>query len=109
MKKLAMAATLAIGLASTPLSGQPSAQARYTTAGTPIGTLLTDPAARAVLARRFPVLLQSKAVTSGRANRFTLRTLKRFKPAIFTDTALAGADADLPPCRDVEQLEDQLQ
>ena len=90
MKKLAIALTLSISLLAAPLS----AQARYSTARTPIGTLLADPDARAVLARRFPVLLQSKAVTSGRANRFTLRTLKRFKPAVFTDAALAAADTD---------------
>lgn len=94
MKKLAIAITLSISLLAAPLSGQAGAQARYSTARTPIGTLLADPAARAVLARRFPVLLQSKAVTSGRANRFTLRTLKRFKPAVFTDAALAAADTD---------------
>ena len=94
MKKIALAASLAISLLATPLSGQAGAQGRYSTARTPIGTLLADPAGRAVLTRRFPVLLQSKAVTSGRANRFTLRTLKRFKPAVFTDAALAAADAD---------------
>ena len=94
MKKLAIALTLSISLLAAPLSGQAGAQARYSTARTPIGTLLADPDARAVLARRFPVLLQSKAVTSGRANRFTLRTLKRAKPAVFTDSALAATDAD---------------
>ncbi len=94
MKKLAMALTIALCMQAAPVSGQASAQAPFTTARTPIGTLLADPAARAVLARRFPLLLQSKAVMSGRANRFTLRTLKRAKPAVFTDSALAATDAD---------------
>ena len=94
MKNFAMAMTLALSLLAAPVSGQSGAPARYSTARTPIGTLLADPAGRAVLARRFPMLLQSKAVMSGRANRFTLRTLKRAKPAIFTDAALAAADAD---------------
>lgn len=95
MKKIAMAMTLALCMQAAPLRGQVSAQAPYTTARTPIGTLLADPAARAVLARRFPALIQSKAVISGQANRFTLRTLKRAKPAVFTDAALAATDADL--------------
>lgn len=94
MNKLSAAVVLAMALLTTPVIGEAAPAAHYSTARTRIGTLLADPAARAVIARRFPMLLQSKAVTSGQANRFTLRILKRFKPAIFTDTALAEADAD---------------
>ncbi|UVO53674.1 hypothetical protein [Sphingomonas sp. SUN039] len=66
----------------------------YSTAVTKIGTLLADPAAKAVIARRFPMLVKSRAVASGMANGMTLKNLKQFKPDVFTDAALAATDAD---------------
>lgn len=94
MRSSIFSAAIAAALLAAPALAQTSPQTRYSTATTRIGTLLADPAARAVIARRFPLLLQSKPVTSGMANRMTLRSLKRFKPAVFTDAALAAADAD---------------
>jgi para-nitrobenzyl esterase len=94
MRKFAALAALAITLAMSPAIAEAPVQTHYSAASTPIGTLLADPAARAAIGRRFPMLLQSKAVTSGMANRMTLRSLKHFKPAIFTDAALAAIDAD---------------
>ena len=67
----------------------------YTSAQTPIGTLLADPSAKAAVARQFPELIASHAVASGMANRMTLRSLKRFRPNMFTDARLAALDADL--------------
>jgi para-nitrobenzyl esterase len=94
MRKFAALAALAITMAMSPAIADAPVQTHYSAASTPIGTLLANPAARASIGRRFPMLLQSKAVTSGMANRMTLRSLKRFKPAIFTDAALAAIDAD---------------
>ncbi len=94
MNHFATSMGLAVVLVSAPAVAKPAVVAHYTTASTPIGTLRADPAARAILARRFPMLLKSAAVASGQADRMTLRMLKRFKPEIFTDAALAAADAD---------------
>ncbi len=94
MRKFAAWLALAITIAASPAIAEAPVQTHYSAARTPIGTLLADPVARAALGRRFPMLLQSKAVASGMANRMTLRSLKRFKPAIFTDAALAAIDAD---------------
>ena len=94
MKKLVASAAFAFALMSGAANAEPAKPVRYSSSSTPIGTLLADPAAKAALGRRFPMLLQSKAVAKGMANRMTLRTLKRFKPAIFTDAALAAIDVD---------------
>lgn len=94
VRKFVAAIALGIVQIPAPAIAQPAAPAHYSTAKTPIGTLLADPVARAAISRRFPVLLQSKSVTSGMANRMTLRSLKRFRPQIFTDAALAAIDAD---------------
>jgi hypothetical protein len=94
MKKFTVLVALAVTLAAAPAIAETAPPAHYSAANTLIGTLLANPAARAVIGRRFPMLLQSRAVASGMANRMTLRSLKRFKPAIFTDAALAAIDAD---------------
>lgn len=91
---IAVFVSLAMAAASAPAVGQPGSETHYSSAKTPLGKLLADPAARSAIGRRFPVLLQSKSVASGMANRMTLRTLKRFKPEIFTDASLAAIDAD---------------
>ncbi len=94
MKKSVISAAFALALMTGAANGEPAKQIHYSSSVTPIGTLLADPAAKVALGRRFPMLLQSKAVAKGMANRMTLRTLKRFKPAIFTDAALAAIDVD---------------
>ena len=94
MKTLIVSAAFALSLMTGAANGQPAKPAHYSSSLTPIGKLSADPAAKAALGHYFPILLQSKAVAKGMANRMTLRTLKRFKPAIFTDAALAGIDSD---------------
>lgn len=70
------------------------AAAHYTAANTELGTLLADPAAKAIVEKKFPLLAESSAVASGMANGMTLVQLKQFKPEIFTDAALKEADAE---------------
>ena len=95
MKKIMLWAALACVVAGGPVSTQAAPAAPYSTANTKIGTLLADAAAKAVVARRFPMLVKSRAVASGMANGMTLKSLKRFKPDVFTDAALAATDAEL--------------
>ncbi len=92
MRKLTMAAILF----ATPLFAYSALaqQPRYSATTTPLGALLADPAAKAVLTRLFPDLVASKAVAGGYANRMTLRSLKRFRPKSFTDARLAEADTE---------------
>ena len=66
----------------------------YTAANTELGTLLADPAAKAIVEKKFPLLAESSAVASGMANGMTLIQLQNFKPEIFTDAALKEADAE---------------
>ncbi len=93
MKKYMFLPALALVVAATSFNVY-SAPAHYTTAETEIGTLLADPAAKAIVEKKFPLLAESSAVASGMANSMTLQQLQQFKPEIFTDAALKEADAE---------------
>lgn len=87
------ALALTVAAASFNVHAAP-AQAHYTAAATELGTLLADPAAKAIVEKKFPLLAESSAVASGMANGMTLMQLKQFKPEIFTDAALKEADVE---------------
>ena len=69
------------------------ASGRYTTLTTPIGALLDDPAARAVLERHVPDFLKSPQL--GMARGTTLYGLQTYLPDQFADPVLATIDRDL--------------
>jgi len=94
----AMAAIGAPAAAQTPTpapaQAAPSAGAtHYTTADTDIGTLLDDPAAKAVLAKHVPDLVKSDQVQMARS--MTLLSLQSYSPEAFSDENLKLIDADL--------------
>ncbi len=93
MKKSMFFRALALTVAAVSFNAH-SAPAHYTTAATELGTLLADPAAKAIVEKKFPLLAESSAVASGMANGMTLIQLQGFKPEIFTDAALKEADAE---------------
>jgi hypothetical protein len=66
---------------------------RYSTADTKIGSLLADPAAKAVLDKHFPGVSGDKRI--GMAKAMTLRAVQKFAPDKFTTEALDAADAEL--------------
>lgn len=66
---------------------------RYSTANTKIGSLLADPAAKAVLDKYFPGVSDDKRI--GMAKSMTLRAVQKFAPDKFTTEALDAADAEL--------------
>jgi cytochrome P450 len=66
---------------------------RYSTADTKIGSLLADPAAKAVLDKHFPGVSGDKRI--GMAKAMTLRAVQKFAPDKFTTQALDAADAEL--------------
>jgi hypothetical protein len=64
----------------------------YTTSATPIGVLLKDPAASAIIEKQIPGFTTADRV--GMASGMTLRQVQRFRPNVVTDEKLAAMDED---------------
>jgi hypothetical protein len=79
-------------LAQTSSAEAASTNARYSTAETEIGTLLDDPAARAVLEKHIPTIAKSESIDMARS--LTLRGLQSYSDTL-TDALLDAIDADL--------------
>ena len=92
MRAFIVAATLVCSLAASSAIAQ-TAPAHYTTAETDIGTLLDDPAAKAVLDKFLPGFSANDQVSMARP--MTLKAIQQFSPDQFTDKVLADIDADL--------------
>ena len=92
------AIALAVATAALPLAASaqqapaPAAVASYTTEDTPIGTLLDDPAAKAVLAKHIPDVVSNPGIDQARG--MTLKQVQQYSPDI-TDKVLTEIDADL--------------
>jgi acetyl esterase/lipase len=67
--------------------------AKYSSAETKIGTLLDDPAAKAIVEKYIPGFTTSRQI--GMARAMTLKTVQRYAPDTVTDTRLAEIDAEL--------------
>ena len=89
MKKLMIAAAM-FAMAPMPAFAQ---AATYSTESTEIGTLLDDPAAKAVLDKHVPALSGSDQIDMARA--MTLKAVQQYAPDDLTDKQLADIDADL--------------
>lgn len=94
MRSLIVAALLATSMVSVSVVAAPpsAAQAPYSTAETELGTLLDDPAARAVLDKHIPKITGSGQIDMARS--MTLKGLQQYAPDL-TDAVLAAIDADL--------------
>lgn len=79
----------------TSASQAPTSQgaASYTTSDTNIGVLLDDPAAKAVLAKHIPDVVNNEQVSRARA--MTLKQIQQYVPETLPDEVLAQIDADL--------------
>lgn len=97
MKKLAIAAALAAAVAAPAYAADPAPAAApapaYSTAGTDIGTLLDNPATKAVLDKHIPGFADNPQIEMARP--MTLRQIQQFAGDQITDEALAKIDADL--------------
>lgn len=84
-------------IANTPADAAPAAaapqKAKYTTADTEIGTLLDDPAAKAIIAKHIPGMVDNDQIEMARS--MTLKTIQQYAPDDVTDERLAAIDADL--------------
>jgi len=82
---------------TAPSRAAPAAAAAPTATGyssdvTEVGTLLDDPAAKAVLDKRMPGLTANPQIEMART--MTLKSIQQYAPDVITDKALADADAD---------------
>ncbi|CAN7340769.1 hypothetical protein LJR225_001988 [Phenylobacterium sp. LjRoot225] len=103
MRFVTLASALALAMASTaafaqsaPAASAPAAASageHYSVANTTIGTLLEDPAAKAVLVKRLPEITKSDQIDMARD--MTLKDIQQYAPDMVTDKALADVDADL--------------
>lgn len=64
----------------------------YTTDATPLGVLLDDPAARAVLNQHIPTIINNDQISMARS--MTLKGIQPYSPEL-TDATLAAIDVDL--------------
>jgi hypothetical protein len=69
-----------------------AAAAHYTTQDTDLGTLLDDPAAKAVLLKYIPTIINNDQIDQARS--MTLKSLQGYAGDTLTDKALADIDAE---------------
>ncbi len=98
MRALIVAITLSMPLVSVSVmadgtSPTTTTKVAYTTADTDIGTLLDDPAARAVVDKHIPGFSAGDQVDMART--MTLKAIQQFAPDMITDQVLTDIDADL--------------
>lgn len=97
MRSFAVAALLLVIAAPTVAMAQtaPAAAAvtGYSVEETDIGTLLDDPAAKAVLDKHMPGFSTKDQIDMARA--MTLKSIQQYAPDMVTDKVLADIQADL--------------
>lgn len=93
------AALLAAPLVASAQSGPPAKPAdasapaaAFNTATTPLGDILDNPAAKAVVQRHLPDLMANEQINMARS--LTLKGLQSYAADQVTDKALAAIDAD---------------
>jgi hypothetical protein len=80
-------------VSQTAATPAPATTAKYSTSQTTIGTLLDDPAARAVLDKYLPSVSHGDQIDMARS--MTLKDIQQFSPDVITDQILAQVDAEL--------------
>ena len=98
MRKFAAIALFALALPSASFAqGAPAAAApatgHYTTAATSLGTMMDDPAAKAVLNKHIPMIVSNERIAMARS--MTLKEIQGFAGDMVSDDMLAKIDADL--------------
>ena len=84
---------LIAGLLATASLPAMAAAAPYTTADTTIGTLIEDPAAKAVLDKHMPGMSSNPQIDMAKS--MTLKQIQGFAPDMIKDEVLAAIDAEL--------------
>jgi len=83
--------------AAAPAAAKSTSSAPYTTESTPLGTLLDDPAAKAILEKDIPSVVGGPEINQAR--NLTLRALQKFAPDLLTDDMLTRIDHELAQLR----------
>ncbi|HMO67797.1 MAG TPA: hypothetical protein PKD92_00620 [Novosphingobium sp.] len=87
-------AALSVAPAALASEAQAAAPAKsYSVAETPLGTLLDDPAAKAVLVRHIPEIASNPQIAMARS--LTLKQVQAFAGGMLSDEALGKIDWDL--------------
>lgn len=90
---LAAPATMANAqIAKAPGVPVAASAGHYTTGSTEIGTLLDDPAAKAVIEKHIPGMTTNEQIDMARG--MTLKDVQQYSPDAVTDKVLAAIDAD---------------
>ncbi|UVO53082.1 hypothetical protein [Sphingomonas sp. SUN039] len=84
---------VAVAAQTAPAPTAPAAKAAYNTTDTDIGTLLDDPAAKAILEKHMPGFTANPQIDMARS--MTLKAIQAYAADKITDEALAKIDADL--------------
>jgi len=88
-----LAATFCSPLAALAADAPPAATAALSTSTTDIGTLLDNPAAKAILDKQLPGFADNPQISMARS--MTLKQIQTFAGDTVTDEKLALIDADL--------------
>lgn len=89
-------ATTSLGLLAAPAAAQqaPAPVQHYSVQTTQVGTLLDDPAAKAILERMIPTVYANEMFqTMGRSQ--TLKSIQQYEPVALSDAVLAAIQAEL--------------
>jgi para-nitrobenzyl esterase len=84
--------TLAIATQAQAQTAAAPIAAHYSTSETEIGTLLDDPAAKALLDKHIPGMTTNDQIDMARG--MTLKAVQQYSPDTITDKVLAALDAD---------------
>jgi hypothetical protein len=87
------ATVLAQSATTSAPSASATAKTSYNTTDTDVGTLLDDPAARAIVDKHIPGFSAGEQIDMARG--MTLRSLQQFAPDKITDQVLADIDKEL--------------
>ncbi|WP_375194166.1 hypothetical protein [Sphingobium sp.] len=101
MRNFLIAAAMTLTMAGAPALAQTAAapaanavaKAKYSTADTDLGTLLDNPAAKAIIEKNIPGMTTNDQVDMARG--MTLKAIQQYAPDDVTDARLAAIDADL--------------
>ena len=86
-------ATASLSVSAPAFAADAAAATGYTTADTSIGTLLDDPAAKAVLDKVMPGFTSNPQIDMARS--MTFKQIQQYAPDQITDVALSKIDAEL--------------
>ena len=86
-------ATPALSQTAAPAAAAPAAKVKYSTSETDLGTLLDNPAAKAIIEKHIPGMTTNDQVDMARG--MTLKAIQQYASDEVTDARLAAIDADL--------------